>query len=143
MRQTTSQAKEHIAIKFDADVDFEALLLAKLDELPELRREEWLRGLLMKGFQRELRERQRLLGGSPRGLVAPPPPAVEVRTTGHRAVTRPDRAAAQDDAAAPGDRHTDTVVSLAALRRMIGQGSRARAVADQPSAQNTAMEIAP
>jgi hypothetical protein len=141
MRRTTSQAKERIAIKFDADVDFEAMLLAQLDELPELRREEWLRGLLMKGFQRELRERQRLLGGSPRRVVAPPPPAVEVRTTGHRAVTGADSAAAQDDVAAPGNRRTGTVVSLAALRKVIGQDWQTGATADD-AALDTPMEIA-
>ena len=143
MRKRTSRAKPCSVVKLDAGIAFEALLLEKLTELPEARREEWLRSLLFKGLQKECRELQKLNCRAPRSSGAMPRAAKELRSTD-------DRTTAASTVAAPTapQRASDapqsplTIVSLTALRKMIGQDSRTPAAADQPSAQNTAMEIA-
>jgi hypothetical protein len=137
--------KSCIALKLDAGVAVEALLLERLTELPEARREEWLRSLMLKGLQKECRELQKLNCRSLPGAEAISPQAAdESRSTDRRA-----SAASTPAAPTTSPRASDalqspvTIVSLAALREMIGQDSRVRAAADPPSAQNTAMEIAP
>lgn len=144
MRKRTSRAKPCIALKLDAGIAVEALLLERLTELPEARREEWLRNLLLKGLQKESRELQKLNCRSlPSAVAISPRAADESRSTDHRAT-----AASTPAVPTPSPRASDapqspeTIVSLTALRKMIGQDSRARAAADQPSAQNTAMEMA-
>ncbi|MEQ9561466.1 MAG: hypothetical protein RLN69_03020 [Woeseiaceae bacterium] len=46
---------KRLALKLDTEIVFEALILNRLIRLPAARREEWLRGLLVRGFQDECR----------------------------------------------------------------------------------------
>jgi hypothetical protein len=134
VRKGTSRAKPCIGVNLDAGIAVEALLLEKLAKLPEARREEWLRCLLLKGFQKECHELQKLSCRAPRSSVAISPRAAdELRSTDFRAT-----AASTPEAPTTSPRASDapqspvTIVSLTALRKMIGHDSRARATADQP-----------
>lgn len=140
MRKRASRAKPCSVVKLDAGIAFEALLLEKLTELPEARREEWLRSLLFKGLQKECRELQKLNCRAPRSSGAMPRAANDLRSTDDRTTAASTATAPQRASDAP--QSPVTIVSLTALRKMIGQDSRTPAAADQPSAQNTAMEIA-
>lgn len=51
MAKTT--AGKRIALQLDPRVAFEALILNRLERIPEARRQEWLRGLLVQGFRWE------------------------------------------------------------------------------------------
>lgn len=42
-----------ISLQLDPRVAFEALILNRLERIPEGRRQEWLRGLLVQGFRQE------------------------------------------------------------------------------------------
>lgn len=42
-----------INLQLDPRVAFEALILNRLERIPEVRRQEWLRGLLVQGFRQE------------------------------------------------------------------------------------------
>lgn len=42
-----------IALQLEPRVAFEALILNRLERIPEARRQEWLRGLLVQGFRQE------------------------------------------------------------------------------------------
>lgn len=48
-----STGGKRIALQLDPRVAFEALILNRLDRIPEGRRQEWLRGLLIQGFRQE------------------------------------------------------------------------------------------
>lgn len=48
-----STGGKRIALQLDPRVAFEALILNRLDRIPEGRRQEWLRGLLVQGFRQE------------------------------------------------------------------------------------------
>mgnify|MGYP007022268041 CR=1 FL=1 len=51
MAKTTGSKR--IALQLDPRVAFEALILNRLERIPETRRQEWLRGLLVQGFRQE------------------------------------------------------------------------------------------
>jgi len=42
-----------VVLQLDPRVAFEALVLNRLERIPEARRQEWLRGLLVQGFRQE------------------------------------------------------------------------------------------
>lgn len=44
---------KRINLQLDPRVAFEALILNRLERIPETRRQEWLRGLLVQGFRQE------------------------------------------------------------------------------------------
>jgi len=50
---TKSAGGKRINLQLDPRVAFEALILNRLDRIPEGRRQEWLRGLLVQGFRQE------------------------------------------------------------------------------------------
>ena len=50
---TKATAGKRIALLLDPRVAFEALILNRLERIPEVRRQEWLRGLLVQGFRQE------------------------------------------------------------------------------------------
>ena len=53
MKANLSQLTGRIALRLDVAIAFEALILTRLAQIPAPRREEWLRGLLIRGFQNE------------------------------------------------------------------------------------------
>jgi len=48
-----STGGKRINLQLDPRVAFEALILSRLERIPEARRQEWLRGLLVQGFRWE------------------------------------------------------------------------------------------
>ena len=60
MKATVSPISQRIAFKLDLSIAFEALILNRLMRVPESRRKEWLRGLLVQGFQSECRALRKL-----------------------------------------------------------------------------------
>lgn len=48
-----STAGKGVALQLDPRVAFEALILNRLERIPQARRQEWLRGLLVQGFRQE------------------------------------------------------------------------------------------
>jgi len=50
---TQSGSSHRITFSLDTRVSLESLVLNRLHRLPDIRREEWLRGLLMLGFRTE------------------------------------------------------------------------------------------
>ncbi len=56
MKATVTPINPRIKLQLDVAIVFEALILIRLRRLPKGRREEWLRGLLVQGFQRECRQ---------------------------------------------------------------------------------------
>lgn len=48
-----STGGKRITLQLDPRVAFEALILNRLERIPEARRQEWLRGLLVHGFRQE------------------------------------------------------------------------------------------
>lgn len=50
-----SAGGKRINLQLDPRVAFEALILNRLERIPEARRQEWLRGLLVQGFRQECR----------------------------------------------------------------------------------------
>ncbi|MBI1425497.1 MAG: hypothetical protein GC149_18835 [Gammaproteobacteria bacterium] len=48
-----SAGGKRINLQLDPRVAFEALILNRMDRIPEGRRQEWLRGLLVQGFRQE------------------------------------------------------------------------------------------
>jgi len=48
-----SRGDKRIVLQLDPRVAFEALILNRLERVPESRRQEWLRGLLVQGFRQE------------------------------------------------------------------------------------------
>ncbi len=87
-----------IALQLDTRIALEAIILNRLQRIPANRRQEWLRGLLVQGFQKECQA----LRGMSDGRKNPPAMAVTLRLAGARkgsAVTpvAPSRAASKYD----------------------------------------------
>lgn len=87
-----------IALQLDTRVALEAIILNRLQRIPANRRQEWLRGLLVQGFQQECQA----LRGMSDGRKDPPAMALTPRLAGARkglAVTPvvPSRAASKSD----------------------------------------------
>jgi hypothetical protein len=59
-----------ISITLNRRIPLEALALNRLQQLPELRREEWLRNLLMRGFRGECRSMRASQFTAPQSLGA-------------------------------------------------------------------------
>ena len=60
MKATVTAINQRITLQFDVAFVFEALILHRLRRLPKNRCDEWLRGLLVRGFQRECRAIRKL-----------------------------------------------------------------------------------
>jgi len=80
-----SAGGKRIALQLDPRVAFEALILNRLERIPEGRRQEWLRGLLVQGFRQECQ--------SLRVMVDEVDPQPTRPSRGHVASTRQPRTA--------------------------------------------------
>ena len=110
MNAKVSQIAARIALRLDVSIVFEALILNRLAQISVQRREEWLRGLLVRGFQSEcaaLRTPTRADGA----LIHEP-------SQRYIAIEHLEPVAISD-AGTPAN-STDNVVSLAALQKVIG-----------------------
>ena len=125
MNRPVSPISQRIALKLDVGMAFEALILNRLARLPNTRRQEWLRGLLVQGFQSECRALRKLQRDGQAGANAPPQ---KQNATAHRSLpmvthqapipqqkTTPQAERAGTDTQKSGNR-----VSFAALRKVIG-----------------------
>ena len=124
MKATVSPISQRIALKLDLSIAFEALILNRLRRLPESRRTEWLRGLLVQGFQSECRALRKLQHAGQTGADAPwnqnvaahqSVPAINRQSLVPRPKTSPQAEPVAMKAQQPG-----TTVSFAALRKVIG-----------------------
>ena len=125
MKTTVSPISQSIVLRLDVAIAFEALILNRLRRLPKTRREEWLRGLLVKGFQRECRALRDVQRDWRTGIKLPPK---NQDTSAHRLVSTVkhhatvaqrtlDRPAEHASSAA---QHANNTVSFGALRKVIG-----------------------
>ena len=125
MKQTVSPIGQRIALKLDVGMAFEALILNRLARVPNTRRQEWLRGLLVQGFQRECRALRKLQHGLD--------PEQEVPRSGqklaahqslppvrHQAPMQERMTVPQADSTAINTQQPGGKVSFAELRKVIG-----------------------
>ena len=107
---TVSPIAERIALRLDMTIAFEALILNRLVQLSASRREEWLRGLLVRGFQSECLALRQLTweARAPADEPLRAPLAIEQLpvTTIHDQATQPHSA--------------ENVVSFSALKKVVG-----------------------
>ena len=115
MKATVSPIAQRIALQLDGAMPFEALILTRYAQLPTSRQQEWLRGLLVRGFERECRALRAIQDEEQDGATAPPTAAIAVEpaSVSEARPARPMRAQR-----VPCD--SDKVVSLASLRKVIG-----------------------
>ena len=124
MKATVSPISQRIALKLDLSIAFEALILNRLMRVPESRRKEWLRGLLVQGFQSECRALRKLQRAGQRGAEGPwnknvaahqPVSASNHQSSKPRSKTSTTPRLGTDKALI-----ISNTVSLAALRKVIG-----------------------
>lgn len=123
MTAPSRTAKRRMSLTLDVAMPFDALILTRLLSLPPARRQEWLRGLLIQGFQAECRLLRELDGecgalkpAVPDGGATTTPVPRENNLTGTRHGAGP-----QERGARAAERRTAGVeVSLAMLRKVIG-----------------------
>ena len=125
MKQTVSPIAQRIALKLDVGMAFEALILNRLARLPNTRRQEWLRRLLVQGFQCEclaLRKLQRRL--EPEREVPPSGQKLAAHQSlppvRHQAPRQERMTVPQADSTAINTQQPGGKVSFAALRKVIG-----------------------
>ncbi len=125
MKQTVSPIGQRIALKLDVGMAFEALILNRLARVPNTRRQEGLRGLLVQGFQYECRALRKLQRGlEPEREV--PPSGQKLAThqslppVGHQAPMQERMTVPQADSTAISTQQPGGKVSFAALRKVIG-----------------------
>ncbi len=61
MAKTTPGCR--VVLQLDTRIALEAIILNRLQRIPENRRQEWLRGLLVQGFRQECQALQGMSGG--------------------------------------------------------------------------------
>ena len=122
MKATVSPISQRIALKLDLSIAFEALILNRLMRVPESRRKEWLRGLLVQGFQSECRALRKLQRAGQPGAEVP----WNKNVAAHRSVSASNhqsskpRSRTTPDLGADKAPITSNTVSLAELRKVIG-----------------------
>lgn len=104
MKATVSPIAQRIAFKLDGAMPFEALILTRRAQIPAGRREEWLRGLLLQGFQHECEALQ----------------SIQRDEQNHAKPSPIEATALQVPPAKPVMVMPCNVVSFAALRKVIG-----------------------
>lgn len=120
MKATVSPIAQRIALQLDGAMPFEALILTRHAQLPASRQQEWLRGLLVRGFECECRALRAIQGEEQDGATAPPTAAIAVvpASVSEARPAPPTPARPMRARRMPGD--SDKVVSLASLRKVIG-----------------------
>ncbi len=110
------------SLTLDPRMPFDALIVNRLERLPDARQHEWLHGLLVQGFLYECRQLRELEGEGAARQPAPP-----ARASVHRvpAIDTGSAAAAASTPSRPAvsaidKRCADGAISLAMLRKVIG-----------------------
>ncbi len=124
MKATVTPINQRFTLQLDVAIVFEALILNRLRRLPESRCEEWLRGLLVQGFQRECRAIRKLqrAGRTGRDATRSENTATHpyVSATEHQSPLSTPKADPATKSAAIKAQHCGNTVSFAALRKVIG-----------------------
>lgn len=123
MTAPSRAAKRRMSLTLDVAMPFDALILTRLLGLPTARRQEWLRGLLILGFQTECRLLREFDGEC--GALKPAVQDREVTTTpaprGNDLTGTPHGTAPRERGARVAEhRPAGGEVSLAMLRKVIG-----------------------
>lgn len=124
MKATVSPISQRIALKLDLSIAFEALILNRLMRVPESRRKEWLRGLLVQGFQSECRALRKLQRAGQPGAEG----LWNKNVAAHQSVSASDHQSSKPRSKTSTTPHlgadkaliVSNTVSLAALRKVIG-----------------------
>ena len=124
MKATVTPINQRITLRLDVAFVFEALILHRLRRLPKNRCEEWLRGLLVQGFQRECRALRKMQRAERTGRNATPSENIATHpydsaAKHQRSMSQP-KTNLQTEAAAIKAQHCGNTVSFAALRKVIG-----------------------
>jgi hypothetical protein len=113
--------KHHIMLQLVRANPFEALILNELGRRPTARQEEWLRSLLVQGFQCECRALQVIEAREHRTPAADVPSEAQAPRPALAAVNGvPVSAPLSVEASDAGDAPTAVPLSLAALQQVIG-----------------------
>ncbi len=124
MKATVTPINQCIALQLDVAIAFEALILNRLLRLPTARREEWLRGLLVQGFQRECRALRKLQRAGQTGRNATRSQNIAthpyVSAARHQGPLSPPKTNPETKAVAIKAQRSGNVVSFATLRKVIG-----------------------
>ena len=124
MKATVSPISQRIGLKLDLSIAFEALILNRLRRLPESRRKEWLRGLLVQGFQSECRALRKLQRAGQTGADEPRNQNVAARQSvsaiNHQSPLPRPKTSPQAGPAVMKAHESGDTVSFAALRKVIG-----------------------
>ena len=124
MKGTVTPINQRITLQLDVAIVFEALILNRLRRLPKTRCEDWLRGLLVQGFQRECRALRKLQCAGRTGRNATRSQNIAthpyVSAAGHQSPTPQPKADLGTKSAAIKAQHCGNTVSFAALRKVIG-----------------------
>lgn len=124
MKATVTPINQRITLQLDVAFVFEALILHRMRRLPKSRCEEWLRGLLVQGFQSECRAIRKLQrAGRTDGNATR-----RQNIATHAYVSAAEQQSAMPQATPdPGTKpaaikaqHRGNTVSFAALRKVIG-----------------------
>ncbi len=124
MKATVTPINQRVTLQLDVAFAFEALILNRLRRLPKSRCEEWLRGLLVQGFQRECRAIRKTQRAERTGRNATPSEVIAthpyVSAARVQSPLSPPKTNPESKPAAIKAQHSGNTVSFAALRKVIG-----------------------
>ena len=124
MKATVTPINQRITLQLDVAIAFEALILNRLRRLPKTRRQDWLRGLLVQGFQRECRAIRKMQRAGRTGRDATRSQNIathpSVSAAGHQSPTPQPKTSPETRPAATKVHRSGNTVSFAALRKVIG-----------------------
>ena len=124
MKATVASINQRIDLQLNVAIVFEALILNRLRRLPKIRREEWLRGLLVKGFKRECRALKNLQRAEQTSRIATQAQNIathpSVSAAKHHSPISQPKTHQQSEPAVIRAQHCGNTVSFAALRKVIG-----------------------
>ncbi len=124
MKATVTRINQRIGLQLNVAIAFEALILNRLARLPKTRRQEWLRGLLVQGFQRECRALRKLQRAGQSGANAARNQDVaahqSVSAVSHQSPMPQHKTTPQSAPAAMKVQHSNNTLSFVALRKVIG-----------------------
>ena len=124
MIATVLRRASPIVLQLDRATPFEALILNELERRPAARQGEWLRGLLVQGFQCECRALQVIeaLGDATieTGVAIDVPAARPALATFNGAPVSASPPTSSDEAPDAGDAPATAPLAFAALRKVIG-----------------------
>lgn len=124
MKATVTPINRRISFQLDVAIVCEALILKRLEQTPKSRKEDWLRGLLVQGFQRECREHRKIQGMDQASRDTTVLPSISttpsVAAAAQPKVTPAPNTKPRSEATETNAQRSDNIVSFARLRKVIG-----------------------